>query len=122
MGIRQMPSPGLGGAEGLSQLLEAEARLEALVAVREAEAAALVAGAHRAVADRQAQLAKELDAMVVSHRRTLDESTRVQLDNIDRHADTRLAMLRSIPAAHRARVVQGIVSAVLEELVGKGPA
>lgn len=120
MGTRQTRPPASAGAEGLSRLLEAEARLEARVAATQSEAAALVMDAHRAVAIRHERLARELEAMADSHRRQLEQATQAQLDDIDRRADARLAVLRTIPAARRAAVVQGVVATILEELVGKG--
>ena len=120
MGARPTRTPGPGGAEGLSRLLEAEARLEARVAATQSEAAALVAEARRAVATRHERLAQELEAMADSHQRQLEQATQAQLEDIDRRADARLAVLRTIPAASRAAVVQGVVSAILEELRGRG--
>lgn len=105
-------------AGGLARLLEVEARLEARLAVTEAEAAALVGAARRDGEIRLASLSAELEALAAARARELDALVASRLVAIEARATERLAQLAALPTSRRTGLVQEVVDALLAELMG----
>lgn len=103
---------------GLARLLEVEARLDALLAGREAEAAALVAAAREECDRRLAGLPEELDAVARDRELALATETSARLAEIAGLAARRLARLEQFPSATRSEIVHWVVDAVLQDMHG----
>lgn len=103
---------------GLARLIAVEARLDAVLEGREAEAAALVAAAREECDRRLAGLPAELDAWARERERALATETAARLAEIEGEAARRLARLEQFPAATRSRIVSTVVEAVLQDMHG----